>query len=286
VEKALGIQIMYIKKVVLENIRCFERFELDFPRLGESALIAADNGDGKTTLLRSIAMGLCDETSAGALLRDTNGELIRMGKDEGIIKITLDDGGKTYTITTKIAKTDGDFDRLRQRHYPLKKFPWERIFVCAYGANRRTEGDISYDSYLAANAVYTLFNYDYPLQNPELAIRRYAKKKKEQEEICSWLDEILMLKPRSIRLTDVGIVVRDKYGNTVPLGASADGYRSTMACICDMLGWAMLAKQKNKKYNVSGIVLFDEVEQHLHPRWQLKVMDLLHKRFPNIQFIA
>ena len=41
-----------------------------------------------------------------------------------------------------------------------------------------------------------------------------------------------------------------------------------------------------KKYNVSGIVLFDEVGQHLHPRWQLKVMDLLHKRFPNIQFIA
>lgn len=157
--------------------------------------------------------------------------------------------------------------------------------MCVWGQSADGE-DISYDSYLTANAVYTLFNYDYPLQNPELAIRRYAKKKRDQDEICSWLDEILMLKPRSIRLTDVGIVVHDKYGNTVPLGASADGYRSTLVCICDMLGWALLAKQKNRKSNVSGIVLFDEIEQHLHPRWQLKVMDLLHKRFPKIQFIA
>ncbi len=74
---------MYVKRIYLENIRCFEEFELEFKAHGESALFAADNGDGKTTLLRSIAIGLCDETSAGALLRDTNGETIRMGKEEG-----------------------------------------------------------------------------------------------------------------------------------------------------------------------------------------------------------
>lgn len=130
---------MYVKRIYLENIRCFEEFELEFKARGESALFAADNGDGKTTLLRSIAIGLCDETSAGALLRDTNGETIRMGKEEGRIKITLDDGGKIYTITTKIVKDDGGFEQLSQRHYPRKDFPWKGIFVCAYGANRRTE---------------------------------------------------------------------------------------------------------------------------------------------------
>ncbi|MHC4259686.1 MAG: AAA family ATPase [Planctomycetota bacterium] len=267
----------------MKNIRCFEEFELEFKKSGQCALFAADNGDGKTTLLRSMAMGLCDETSAGALLRDTNGDTVRIGKEDGTIKITLDDGGKSWTITTKIVRMEGGFERLRQRHYPLQDFPWQRIFVCAYGANRRTEGDISYDAYSAPNAVYTLFNYDYPLQNPELAIRRYAKTKKEQDDICSWLTDIIM---RSIRLTKVGIVVRDKYGNSVPLGASADGYRAMLACICDMLGWALLAGQKNRESNVSGIVLIDEIEQHLHPRWQLKIMDLLHKTFPKIQFIV
>lgn len=277
---------MYIKRIYLKNIRCFEEFELEFKKRGESALFAADNGDGKTTLLRSIAMGLCDESSAAGLLRDTNGKVIRRGKTEGKIKITLDDCGQTYTITTQIVKTDADFEMLKQRNYPAKGFPWAKIFVSGYGANRRVEGDISYDSYLAANAVYTLFNYDYPIQNPELVLRRYARTKKEQREICRWLDEILMLKPGSIELSDVGIEVSDKYGNKVPLGAAADGYRATLACICDMLGWALLAKQKNRKSNISGVVLFDEIEQHLHPRWQLKIMDLLHKRFQKIQFIV
>jgi predicted ATP-binding protein involved in virulence len=37
---------------------------------------------------------------------------------------------------------------------------------------------------------------------------------------------------------------------------------------------------------MTGIVLIDEVEQHLHPRWQLNVMSLLGEAFPKMQFIA
>ena len=31
--------------------------------------------------------------------------------------------------------------------------------------------------------------------------------------------------------------------------------------------------------------MVDEVEQHLHPRWQLEVMNRMHEAFPKIQFI-
>jgi ABC-type sulfate/molybdate transport systems ATPase subunit len=89
---------MYISKIVLENVRCFERIEVDL-KSGASAkkwlVVLGDNGVGKTTLLRCIAMGLCDRTSAGALLRDTNGETIRKGEEDGTIKITLDDRGQS-----------------------------------------------------------------------------------------------------------------------------------------------------------------------------------------------
>lgn len=35
----------------------------------------------------------------------------------------------------------------------------------------------------------------------------------------------------------------------------------------------------------SGIVLIDEIELHLHPQWQLTVIESLRKTFPNLQFI-
>jgi len=34
-----------------------------------------------------------------------------------------------------------------------------------------------------------------------------------------------------------------------------------------------------------GIVIIDEVDAHLHPAWQRKIVELLRERFPNIQFI-
>jgi len=34
-----------------------------------------------------------------------------------------------------------------------------------------------------------------------------------------------------------------------------------------------------------GIVIIDEVDAHLHPEWQRKIVELLRKRFPKIQFI-
>ncbi len=62
---------MYITKVVLENVRCFDDVTLNLEsEEGETTMwtvLVGDNGNGNTTLLRSIAMGLCDESSATGL---------------------------------------------------------------------------------------------------------------------------------------------------------------------------------------------------------------------------
>lgn len=76
---------MYISKVTLKDVRCFKQITLDLDskkRAKMWAVIVGDNGEGKTTVLRSIAMGICDESSAAGLLRELPGEFIRRGADE------------------------------------------------------------------------------------------------------------------------------------------------------------------------------------------------------------
>lgn len=36
---------------------------------------------------------------------------------------------------------------------------------------------------------------------------------------------------------------------------------------------------------IPGIVLIDEIDMHLHPRWQWRIVDALKETFPNVQFI-
>lgn len=37
---------------------------------------------------------------------------------------------------------------------------------------------------------------------------------------------------------------------------------------------------------VSGVVLIDEAENHLHPQWQRKLIPIIKKHFPNLQLIV
>lgn len=43
---------------------------------------------------------------------------------------------------------------------------------------------------------------------------------------------------------------------------------------------------KNAAKNTSGIVLIDEIDLHLHPEWQKRVINDLQNAFPNLQFIV
>lgn len=79
----------------------------------------------------------------------------------------------------------------------------------------------------------------------------------------------------------------DKDGETLDLSQLSDGERSFLAVICDLGRRLALANPRlENPLHGAGVVLIDELELHLHPRWQREVRDNLHKTFPNIQFIA
>ena len=76
---------MYLKKIYLENITCFEKISIELVSSNNSGLFSVflgDNGAGKTTLLRCIALGLCNESGAAALVRELQGDLVRIQGDK------------------------------------------------------------------------------------------------------------------------------------------------------------------------------------------------------------
>lgn len=48
---------------------------------------------------------------------------------------------------------------------------------------------------------------------------------------------------------------------------------------------ALLNPERKDLKTAKGIVLIDEIDMHLHPKWQWKVLQVLEETFPNIQFI-
>ena len=67
----------------------------------------------------------------------------------------------------------------------------------------------------------------------------------------------------------------------------SDGYKATIAWIADLLGHAFLDKQGDvDPAELQGIVLLDEIDLHLHPTWQRKIVPALKRAFPKLQFIV
>ncbi len=73
----------------------------------------------------------------------------------------------------------------------------------------------------------------------------------------------------------------------LPATALSDGYQSMLAWIADLLGHAFLEHGATAQpHDLRGIVLLDEVDLHLHPHWQRRIVPLLRYLFPRVQFIV
>ena len=357
---------LLIKSVRLRRIRCFEDVTIDFrssKHVRSWSIILGNNGLGKTTLLRCLALGLCDSSSAAALERELYGDLIRnnIQEDESSsIKIELirPRCKDPISIETSFKKDESGYAIVTQETIPKRDFPWNEIFVCGYGAARRafetsvliekfvciagnpntswpglsrpstrspsvrrvwlsempgTSPGMTLQEWLVrrgqtptpkscelwkqdtrdlseygiVDAVYTLFNYDAALQNPELVLRRLSSVSKHSfGAALGRVDDILLLPEGSTKLSTSGLTVDGPWGSFMPVGSLGDGYQATMAWILDFIGQAMLFEPKNLGRDLSGIVLLDEIEQHLHPKWQREIIQRLSRQFPKVQFVC
>lgn len=88
--------------------------------------------------------------------------------------------------------------------------------------------------------------------------------------------------------TEGGIIISTRHGQKIPFDDFSLGYKTVSSWTID-LAWRLF----NKYQGLSGtplkepaIVLIDEIDLHLHPVWQRKIMKNLSYHFPKVQFIA
>ncbi len=311
-----GQKAFYLSHIRLENIQGFESLSTGFSSEEGNplmfTLLLGDNSTGKSSFLRCLALGVCDEVNAVALMTDVDGKWIRHGQTVGIIEVDLKAPGEVdYRISTRITRENGS-ERVKKEYYfilpdgklepvPAGTFPWKDLFICGYGAGR-VLGEMTeqQDKYSTRTAVETLFSSGQPMQHPELSLRRVASEARnsapaqkqheaEQEMLSRFLKlikNLFMFTGRErIELTGRGIEVVDADGRS-RLQDQGDGYKSTSAWVVDLVTMNMLAGRELAPNMMSGIVLVDEIEQHLHPRWARYIIQLLNREFPGIQFIA
>jgi predicted ATP-binding protein involved in virulence len=167
----------------------------------------------------------------------------------------------------------------------------DEFFLLGYGAYRRTgslehaEGQRSRLGHLRHQRVAGIFDDAvtlYPLSawspRPETEPRR--------NEIRELLNDLL---PEGTSFTgefkDADAIFKHN-GVKLPFGALSDGFRSYIGLVADMLYHLnYVCPKKSKLTDLSGVVMIDDIDVHLHPKWQREVVPKLAGTFPKLQFI-
>ena len=292
-EQRESLGFVHIKRVELENIRGLEQLDLDFSSrdgLRRKSVIIGRNGTGKSTLLRSLrsrsALSLTPfhcSLSAGSFVRE--------GADVGYIRVQAIDlvDGQRISVWKSVIKGQGTRFSL-DRHID-KGEPRQDFFVCGYGAGRSLTGVTSEEEYRQVDSVGSLFDYSRRLLNPEIILRRLYDYQDQDtfKSAMTGIRRILELRDEDqIEFRKGGGVQISgpRVGRAIPLDAWADGYRLTFSWVLDLYGRAMQAGAITGTGHIRGVLLLDEIEQHLHPSMQTELINQLSEALPELQIFA
>ena len=95
----------------------------------------------------------------------------------------------------------------------------------------------------------------------------------------------------NIKSNELEITYIDEDGNKQkhPFHELSDGFKNTLSLVADIAyRMAVLNPQFLSKVLVktTGVVIIDEIDQHLHPMWQKNILNSLLTIFPRVQFIV
>ena len=175
----------------------------------------------------------------------------------------------------------------------------------AYGAGRRLSTS-SLSQFESSDATESLFTEDARLVNAEEWLLRLdysasksadspsvQKLQKHRLELVITVLTRILPDVAGVRFTsptkeepNPAVEFETPYG-WVPLRQLGYGYRTMIAWIVDFAS-RMVDRYPDSADPLAepAVVLVDEIDLHLHPRWQRELIGFLTERFPNTQFIA
>ena len=265
-----GLNPQMCEKIQFENFLCFDgETILDFCGSKE-IYIVGENGDGKSLLLWLIFLAF-------------NGYQLNKRYDAKYIGQAISNLNKC--VNCKLQGRD-DLDQV----YTVESSPVFKNFY-AYGPHRGLYASGS-DEQIEHHGFMTLFDNNLKLRDPIAWLKDLYFK---QQNCVSCLENSFdnVTKVVSELLDNkVEIKIHDNdlsfYEKEYPLGLDnlSEGHRGIIIMACDLLSRLMENNGYSKNvFDVPGVVIIDEICQHLHPTWQQKIVGRLREIFKNIQFI-
>lgn len=314
----------------LKNYRRIQELDIDFdPQL---TVIAARNGQGKTTVLEAIAaalgpfVGAFDNGKSRHIEQsDVRYSAVGDGYDNEpnfpvlvSAKLVEPDiewqrallGAKSRTTTKQampLARWGRELqERLRSDadvHLPLVAYySSRRLWVNHKNTTRRgvlTESrTMGYEDCLSPSSNYVQLQ-QWLRKATYAVLQQQAKSTLELTNLQARLacirstvnavmfDEGWLDFDYSIALDDLAMSHPDH--GLLPLSMLSDGVRAVISLAADL---AFRCARLNGQFGeraadlTSGIILIDEVDLHLHPAWQQRIIDALRRAFPRMQFIV
>ncbi|RKH37008.1 AAA family ATPase [Corallococcus sicarius] len=308
---------LYFLTLRIKDIRCFGAEQLLDLSDGKGrpapwTIILGNNGVGKTTLLQCLA--LCEPQAMDPFVEKRTGAFPRVALElsrrigsrrgswamlaVGFHKGTLDG----HDGDTKSFRMDWDPASKLKRLSGVVFRKDEEHFAChGYGATRRMGAGALSGKVSSLNE--SLFQEDVPLRNAEEwllqadyaaskapAREKFAKANRDRIvqvllDLLPDIDEITFVAPGP-GVPVARVEFRTPYG-FVGMRDLSLGYRTLIAWMVD------LASRLFERYPESAnplaepaVVLVDEIDLHLHPAWQRRLMSYLREHFPKTQFIV
>jgi len=293
-------EAVYFESLTIEGINCFKnKQQVDFINQDKSpalwTVILGNNNSGKTTLLRCLALLSPRESSTKHQGKDYYGNYAFLPTLEHTIKHLSDNSRFSYSKTVLSNKVASFFNSVFADMYIPNKI--QNFKVDAYGTQRK-EGKGQFIDYKLDNRIESLFKDDVDsiinaeewfLGTDYNALKGGGKFTQNlsqiKEALISLLPDIKDIEINENGARRVHFVTHSN--DRVLVNQLGSGYQSLITWVVDF------AKRMFDRYPESAnplaepaIVLVDEIDLHLHPEWQRKIVSFLSERFPKTQFIV
>ncbi len=310
-----GTADMKLERVEIENYRAIE--QLDLPLNPRLTVLHGDNAHGKTSVLSAIATGLGSILMhlpgvSGIGFRKTDGRGWRQVR----VALTTIDGvawdrrmrGPRRNPVSRDLKEAMDAivytDRQETAPFDLPIVAYYDTDRAVFGPPQRRRGFKTefprYEALQGALSARTdfrdFFTWFYPKENEELREQRgrkgFSHRFRDLEAVRRAIESMIpgVSNPR-IALSPLRFIVsvesQDGWREELSIDQLSGGYRIMIALAADL---ARRMAQGNPHLadplQSEAVVLIDEIDLHLHPTWQQRVLADLTRTFPNTQWIV